>query len=613
MNRKQLLSMSGLVVASSLILAACAQPAAPAPQVIKETVVVEVEKPVEKVVEATVIVEATAAPTDAAKVLRVNIGTYPDVIDPQKSSFVNEIAHLTNIYEGLTRLDAKLATVPAAAEKWEYNDDATELAFTLRPDLKYSDGTPLNAKRFEYSIIRNINPATAGQYAAITNEIAGAADWQDKAAAAGAETDEAKKKALEEEVAAAEATVRASVQALDASGAPCADYEQADCLTLKLKLAKPAPYFHTVLGLWVTFPAKEELIAEGGDDWWQSSKYQIGNGPYILKTLEPAVRGYFVPNPNYWGDKTKTDVEFSYITDTAVAFQAYKNNEFDIVGLAAEDLKSAQADPTLSKDINIYPGSCTFALQFRNFTKPFDDPKVREAFTYALDRERWVKDILQDLGAPTLTWIPPGFPGFKEGETRFAYDPEKAMAALAESTYKTVDALPNIVLSFSDTPRNRTRNEWLAARFKEVFGDGLKIELNPVEATAMTALTKDKESNLAMYTGGWCADYPDPQNWLSVFFHGSSVFADRIGFNDEEFNKLTEQADVELDPAKRADLYQQAQDRLVEANPVAFFYNNVNSYLVKPWVTGIQKTPQDPAYPGAVTPQTIDIDTSMLP
>lgn len=613
MNRKQLLSMSGLVAAASLVLAACAQPAAPAPQVVKETVVVEVEKAVEKVVEQTVVVEATAAPTEAAKVLRINIGTYPDIIDPQKSSFVNEIAHLVNTYEGLTRLNEKLETVPAAAEKWEYNDNATELTFTLRPDQKYSDGSPLNAKRFEYSIIRNINPATAGQYAAITNEIAGAADWQDKAAAAGAETDEAKKKALEEEAAAAEATVRASVQALDASGAPCTDYEQADCLTLKVKLAKPAPYFHTVLGLWVTFPAKEELIAEGGDDWWQSSKYQIGNGPYILKTLEPAVRGYFVPNPNYWGDKTKTDVEFSYITDSAVSFQAYKNNEFDIIALAAEDLKTAQADPTLSKEINIYPGSCTFALQFRNFTKPFDDPKVREAFSYSLDRERWVKDVLQDLGAPTLTWIPPGFPGFKEGETRFAFDPEKAKAALAESTYGSVDALPNIVLSFSDTPRNRTRNEWLAARFKEVFGDGLKIELNPVEATAMTALTKDKESNLAMYTGGWCADYPDPQNWLSVFFHGSSVFADRIGFNDEEFNKLTEQADVELDATKRAELYQQAQDRLVEANPVAFFWNNVNSYLVKPWVTGIQKTPQDPAYPGAVTPQTIDIDTSMLP
>jgi oligopeptide transport system substrate-binding protein len=611
MNRK-LLSLSTLVVASSLVLAACAQPAAaPAPQVVKETV--EVVKEVEKVVEATVIVEATAAPVEKAKVLRINLGTYPDVIDPQKSSFVNEIAHLKNIYEGLTRLNEKLETVPAAAEKWEYNDDATELTFTLRPDQKYSDGSPLNAKRYEYSIIRNINPATAGEYATITNEIAGAADWQDSAAAAGAETDEAKKKAAEEATAAAEATVRASVQALGADGQPCADYEQADCLTLKLKLAKPAPYFHTVMSLWVTYPAKEENISEGGEQWWNSSKFQIGNGPFILQSLEPFVRGYFTPNPNYWGDKAKVDMEFSYITDSAVAFQAYQNNEFDIIGLAAEDLKTAQADGTLSKDINIFPGSCTTGLQFRNFTKPFDDAKVREAFSYAIDRERWVADVLQGLGAPALTWIPPGFPGFKEGETRFAYDPEKAKASLAESSYGSVEALPPLVLSFGDTPRNRTRYEWLAARFKEVFGDGLKIELNPVEPTAFTALQKDPNSNLSMFIGGWCADYPDPQNWLSVYFNGASTFAQRVGYNSEAFNKLTEQADVELDAAKRADLYQQAQDQLVNDQPIAFFWNNVNSYLVKPWVTGIQKTPQDAAFPGAETPQTIDIDTSLLP
>jgi oligopeptide transport system substrate-binding protein len=306
-------------------------------------------------------------------------------------------------------------------------------------------------------------------------------------------------------------------------------------------------------------------------------------------------------------------MEFSYITDSAVAFQAYQNNEFDIVALAAEDLKTAQADATLSKDINIYPGSCTTGLQFRNFTKPFDDAKVREAFSYAIDRERWVADVLQGLGAPALTWIPPGFPGFKEGETRFAFDAEKAKAALAESTYANVDALPPLVLSFGDTPRNRTRYEWLAARFKEVFGDGLKIELNPIEPTAFTALQKDKDSNLSMFIGGWCADYPDPQNWLSVYFNGNTTFADRIGFNDEEFNTLTSQADAELDATKRAELYQQAQDRLVDLQPIAFFWNNVNSYLVKPWVTGIQKTPQDAAFPGAETPQTIDIDTAMMP
>jgi oligopeptide transport system substrate-binding protein len=546
----------------------------------------------------TSVIPSTAAPLQQdAKVLRINLGTFPDTIDPQKSSFVNEIAHLKLVYEGLTKLNDKLATIPGAAEKWTYSKDGLTLTFNLRKGLKYSDGSPLNAKRFEYSIIRNINPATAGEYGTITNEIAGAPEWQD---AVAGKKDEATIKKSED-------AVRQSVLALGADGKPCADYAQADCLTLQVKLSKPAPYFHTILGIWVAYPAKEELITEGGDTWWADAANHVGNGPYAWEELEQGQRSVFVPNPNYWGGKAKTNIEYSYITDSAVATEAYKNDEFDIVALPAEDLAAVQADADLNKQALIYPGSCTQALQFRNFSKPFDDPKVRQAFAYALDRERWVKDVLQGLGAPTLTWIPPGFPGFKQGEARFKYNADAAKKALAESTYKSVDKLPPIILTFSDTPRNRTRNEWLGARFKEVFGDALQVELKPVEATAFTAKQKDRNSDLQMFIGGWCADYPDQQNWLSVYFNGASTFANRIGYDSKAFNDLTNQADKELNPARRTQLYAQAQDQLVKDLPVAFMWNNVNAYLVKPWVKGIKTTSQDSDWPGSTNPLTIDI------
>jgi hypothetical protein len=145
---------------------------------------------------------------------------------------------------------------------------------------------------------------------------------------------------------------------LRADGQPCDaenPYEDAACNTLKLTFSKPAPYFHTVMSLWVTFPAKQENIEVGGENWWNSSKFQIGNGPFVLQSLEPFVRGYFTPNENYWGDKAKTDLEYSYITDTAVSFEAYNGDEFDIIGLAAEDLQVVQADPVLSQEAKIYP------------------------------------------------------------------------------------------------------------------------------------------------------------------------------------------------------------------------------------------------------------------
>ncbi len=605
MKTNRLWMVVGLVLVVSMALSACA----PATQetktvvqtvVVKETVEIEGKTEVKTEVKE-VVVTATPEPeqaTEALKVLRVNpgTGTYPDIIDPQKSSYVGEIAHLKLIYEGLTKLDAALDTVPAAAEKWEYNADATELTFTLREGLTYSDGALLNAKRFEYALLRNIDPATAGEYAAITDEVLGALDWRTGEGDVATQGHE---------------TVKTSVQALDMNGAPCTGYDQVECRVFKLKLSKPAPYFHTIMSLWVVFPAREELITEGGDNWWNSSKYQIGNGPYILKTLEPFVRGYFVPNPKYWDTKGKVDIEFSYITDTAVAFQAYKNNEFDIITLGAEDLPTVNADAVLSKEALIYPGGCTYAVMFHQLKEPFTDQKVREAFATALDRESWVRDVLKGLGSPTLTWIPEGFPGYQEGETRLGYDPEKARQLLAESSYGSVEKLPKIVDTFGDTPRNRIRHEWLAAKWKEVLG--VDVELNPVENTTYTALTKDVSTAPQLYLLGWCSDYPDPQNWLSVYFKSTAENAKDLGFTDADFDKLCDEADVELDPETRLALYQSAQDRLVSLAPVAFMWNRVNSYLVKPWVSGYQMTPQDSDWPGSVNPSVLDIDTSMLP
>lgn len=606
MSSKKWTVVLAVLVIASLVLTACP---APAPEVVKEvvkeTVVVEVEKQVEVlktvVVEREVVKEvvATPVPMEKPKVLRINLGTYPDIIDPQKSSFVNEIAHLQLIYEGLTRLDPDLNTVAGAAEKWEYSEDAAQVVFTLRPDLKYSDGSVLNAERFAYAIKRNIDPETAGEYAQITDEIQGAPEWRGCDVANDAAGCEAAKAMVDE-----------SVKASHADGAACEGYEDAACNTLTLTLSRPAPYFHTVMSLWVTYPAKEENISEGGEQWWNSSKFQVGNGPYVLKSLEPFVRAYFTTNENYWRGKANVDIEYSYITDSAVAFEAYKNNEFDIIGAAAEDLEVIKADPQLSQELNTYPGSCTFAVMFHQLKEPFTDQKVREAFAYALDRQAWVRDVLRGLGAPTLTWIPPGYPGYDAEENRWGFDPETAKAALAESSYGGVDKLPPIKATFGDTPRNRTRWEWLTAKWKEVLG--VDIALDPVEPTTFTALTKDINTAPQMFILGWCADYPDPQNWLSVYWK-TGGFGQRIGYSNPDFDALVDEADTTVDPAKRAELYANAQKLLTDGAPVAFMWNNVNNYLVKPWVKGVVKTPQDSGWSGIQEPLSIDIDMTMMP
>jgi oligopeptide transport system substrate-binding protein len=375
------------------------------------------------------------------------------------------------------------------------------------------------------------------------------------------------------------------------------------------------------MGIWVAFPAKEENITEGGEIWWTSPVYQVGNGPFIWDVGEPFVRGTFSPNSNYWDAKPTYSIEYRYITDTAVAFEAYKNKELDIVAAVGEDLGTIEADPALKAQHMKYAGSCTFAINFgmaakytapdgSTYDSPFLDKKVREAFALAFDAESWSKDVDSGLSTPTWTWIPPGFPGY-DAASPLKFDPEAAKAALAASTFGGPDKLNalGLKLTFGDTPRNRGRSEWLVAKYKEFLG--VDIALDPVDPTTFTAISKDPTTYPLLARAGWCADYPDPQNWLSVYWKSTTSFAQRPGYVNLEFDALVDQADIELDPAKRMDLYAQAQQMLLADIPAAFGYNNANSYMVQPWVSGIVTTPQDSDWPGSFSVATIKIDTMM--
>ncbi len=616
MSLKKWSVVLGVLVVVSMILTACPAPQA---QVVEKVVTQVVEKEV-KVVETKVVetvkevvkevqVVATPVPVAAEKKLRINLGSYPDIIDPQKSSFVNEIAHLKLMYEGLTKLDKDLKTVPGAAEKWEYNADATELTFTLQPDLKYSDGSVLNAARFAYSIKRNINPETAGEYAQITDEIKGAPEWRgfaDDAAKSAEENAKAK--------ADAEAVVTASIMPLHADGAACA----ADKTVRGCRLHRPQadvvqagpvlPHRHDPVG---------HLPGQGREHRGHRAVVEQLEVPDRQRPVHPeeprALRegAVFAPNPNYWADKAKMDIEYSYITDSKVAFEAYKNNEFDIVGAAAEDLEVIKQDATLSKELMIYPGSCTFAIMFHQLKEPFTDPKVRQAFAQAYDRETWVKDVLKGLGSPTLTWIPPGFPGYDADRETLGLRSGGGQEGVGRVHVRQRGQAPAHQADLLRHPAQPHPQRVAGAKWKEVLGVDMKLD--PVEPTTYTALTKDIKTAPLAFILGWCADYPDPQNWLSVYWK-TGAFGERIGYSNKDFDKLVDQADVELDPAKRMELYAQAQKLLTDGVPVAFAWNNVNNYLVKPWVKGIETTPQDSDFPGSTGGVTsIDIDTTLLP
>src|SRR5215204_6422986 len=266
----------------------------------------------------TLVMPALATSTmvqEDGNVLRVHHLSYPDVVDPQKSSTTPEIDILQLVYEGLTRLDTNQETVPGAAESWEYNDDATQITFHLRDDLKYSDDSPLTAENFRYAVERTCDPVTAGEYQSILFEIVGCEDF------AGL--------ALDEQGNAREYTPEEHEAARAALGVRAPDER-----TLQIDLTNPAPYFHTIAYMWVFYPVKKEIVDKDPDNWWKSPENHIGNGPFKITEISEDQQWVFTANDNYWQGRPKLDgIEYRYIEDAAVALEAYRAGDLDIVAL----------------------------------------------------------------------------------------------------------------------------------------------------------------------------------------------------------------------------------------------------------------------------------------
>jgi oligopeptide transport system substrate-binding protein len=524
------------------------------------------------------LVTGTAA-QEGGKNLRVQQITYPDVVDPQKSSFTSEIAILALAYEGLTRLDNQQATVPAAAESWEYNEDATQITFHLRPDLKYSDGSPLTAENFRYAVERTCDPVTAGEYQSILFEIVGCAEF------AGVGLDEAgePKEYTPEEYETAKAALGATV---------------VDDLTLQLDLTNPAPYYHTIAYTWVFYPVKKEIVDADPDNWWKTAENHIGNGPYKVTSIAEDQEWSFEASDTYWQGRPPIDgITYVYVDDSAVALEAYRAGDLDIVSIEPPQIPEIEADPVLSEARVSYPSAYTTNLDMNLAQEPFNDLKVREAFAYAIDRETLCAEVRSGDCTPTLSWIPPGVAGAIETD-KFAFDPEAAVQALADSSYGAPENLPEIKIYYnSDVSGRGEQTEWLAGQIRDILGVELVIE--PTDGTTLTALRKDSTTHpQLLYHGGWIQDYPDPQNWLSVYWTCSSTFAERKGYCNEAFDELVRQGDTTIDPDARIGFYEEAGQVLVDDVPGPFLFNQIQNFVVNPALTGYTPTASEVEWPG---------------
>jgi len=354
----------------------------------------------------------------------------------------------------------------------------------------------------------------------------------------------------------------------------------------------------------VIFPAKQELVDKGGDQWYEDVANQIGNGPFQITKIDQAANLIELkPNENYWAGKPKlSSVELKYIPDLSVALQAYKNNEVDIIIPDPNDVPTIKADPVLGKEYIDPLGACTESYELNNTKPPFDNKKVRQAFATGFDRASYIRDALKGTSAETLTWIPPGYPGYDKDENRWDYNPDKAKQLLADAGYPNGQGLPEVKISYnSDTPANQARIAYIVQMYQKSLG--VTIVPDPTEGKTLNSLRKDvTTAPQFVIGGGWCADYPDQQDWLSIFWNSRTQFAKNIGYHNADADKLMDQADVETDATKRADLYEQAQKLIVDDVPYIIRSTSKGTFLVKPYIKGLETTPQDSiSYPGMTT------------
>ncbi|MBI3971067.1 MAG: peptide ABC transporter substrate-binding protein [Chloroflexi bacterium] len=513
---------------------------------------------------------APAAQTQSG-VLRLNQGSEPQTVDPQKASFVGEIGIIMRVFRNLLTFDKDQNLIPdQAADLPVVEDDGTTLTFTLKPDITFSDGVPVTAHHFEYGWKRHLDPLVAGDYAFTGYNIVGAEEYNT-----------ANTKSLS----------AAQLQALrDAVGVTALDGS-----TIQFRLKSAAPWFMSVLATWCGLPARQDLISAGNggnehESKWTEPATYIGNGPYILTEWEHQNRMHMQANPNFLPAPAPIkDIEFAMIVEDAVQFAAYLNDELDVAGVSSPNKPRVDGDPVLRSQFHQYPGSCDFYIGMNTQRPPFDNQKVRAAFSYALDRTGFVRNILGGQGIPARQFVPPGFPGYYEFELEEqTFNPTVAQRLLAEAGFPGGRGLPQIKMSFSSTALNRLRSEAIASDYKKHLG--VDILLDPVESTAYTAMLKKQETTPQMFRLGWCQDYPDPQNWYSTVFHSKSTVS-HTGWKSAEFDQLTEQADIEQDLDRRKELYRQAAQILLNEAPVAFHYYNVAWALVKPRIKNFRPDP----------------------
>jgi oligopeptide transport system substrate-binding protein len=376
-----------------------------------------------------------------------------------------------------------------------------------------------------------------------------------------------------------------------------------DDFTLEITAPEPVSFAPSIYGLWVARPVPSWLIEEFGDAWTEPENIAT-NGPFALKEWAHEQSITLIKNP-FWVGTTDIpaakldEVTFRFL-DPAAAFAEYQAGTMDAVSVPLEEYERVQADPVLSAEYHTGTNPCTYYIGFDNTEDPMTNVNLRRALSLAVDRQSIVDNVTKAGQIPAQWFSRPGLAAAPTMENSpdlgIKYDPEAAKEALAlaltDLGLADVSELPPLTLTYNGAAGHGAIMQAVQQMWTEVLG--IETQLATLDPT--TYFSSLSEDYPMMARAGWCQDYSDANNFLYDVFYSKSSQNDP-GFSNAEYDELVVAARTESDQAKRLELYQQAEEILVDQEAgIIPIYWYVTSQVIKPYVEQAESVTGNEAY-----------------